>query len=304
MRELYKKFRPKKLGMIMGNKSTKDALKNMIAKDTVPQTILFFGPSGCGKTTLARILKNELGCNDLDYREMNCSSERGIDSIREIQRTIGLAPTGKCRIWVLDECHKLTGDAQSAALKILEDTPKNVYFMLCTTHPEKLSKAIRTRCCEMPVQLLNDKQALKLIEFICKKIELELDEDIIEDLIENSLGSARSLLVGLDKLRNLDVEGQRDALKLKQQEGTEGIELCKALINTASWSKVTSILKGITVDAESLRWAVIGYARTVLLGGGKNVSQAALIIECFSDNFFDTKNAGLALACYEATRTD
>ena len=288
----------------MGNKSTKDALKNMIANDTVPQTILFFGPSGCGKTTMARILKNELGCNDLDLVEMNCSDKRGIEDIRVLQKTISLAATGKCRVWILDECHALTKEAQSAALKILEDTPKDVYFFLCTTHPEKLSPAIRTRCTEMPVELLNDKQALKLAEWVCKKIELELDKDIMEDLISNSGGSARSLLVGIDKLRNLDTEGQRKALELKLEEVAQGIELCQALIKGSPWPSVAQILKSLKTEPESLRIAVIMYARTVLLGGGKKEAQAALVIDCFGENFYDSKSAGLALACWEVLRTD
>ena len=97
MKELYKEFRPQSLKAIAGNQSTKDALTNMIAKDTVPQTLLFFGPSGCGKTTIARILKMELECNDMDYREMNCSTDRGIDAIREITRTVGLSKFGAGR---------------------------------------------------------------------------------------------------------------------------------------------------------------------------------------------------------------
>ncbi len=131
MTELYKKHRPKEFKKMVGNVSTVQTLVNMIKRDTLPHTILFHGPSGCGKTTLARILKNQLDCSDVDFKELNCSDHRGVDTIREITRTMNMAPTGgKVRIWLLDEVHQMTKDAQNAALKIFEDTPNHVYFLL------------------------------------------------------------------------------------------------------------------------------------------------------------------------------
>ncbi len=300
MKELYKRFRPKSLKAIIGNESTVNALSNMIAKETVPHTMLFFGPSGCGKTTLARILQTELECSDLDFKEMNCSANRGIDDIREIQRRMNMAPTGKCRIWLLDEVHMLTREAQNAALKILEDTPRHVYFFLCTTDPQKLIKTIRTRCCEMAVELLSYNQLEKLCLRVCDKVKLKLEKDILDDLVASAEGSARSLLVSLDKLKNLDASGQRKALSQKQDGEREGIELCRALINCAGWKSVAGILKNLKEDPEKIRWAVLGYARAVLLKGGDKTGQAALVIDCFKEHFYDSKAPGLAYACYEA----
>ena len=140
MSELYKKHRPKTLARVVGNKSTVEALRSMLEARTLPHTLLFHGPSGTGKTTLARIVKNELGCLPTDFHEHNSSDFRGIDFIRELRSKVNLAAAGPCRVWIIDECHQLTRDAQNAALKILEDTPSHVYFFLCTTDPQKLIK--------------------------------------------------------------------------------------------------------------------------------------------------------------------
>ena len=155
MTELYKRFRPKSLDAVVGNGGTVAALQKFLKKGNLPHTILFKGPSGCGKTTLARILAKELGCGVLDLREYNSADFRGIDTIRDISRIMTNAPAaGNCRVFILDEAHQLSKDAQNAALKILEDTPKHVYFFICTTDPQKLIATIRSRCTEMPVDLL------------------------------------------------------------------------------------------------------------------------------------------------------
>jgi len=273
----------------------------MLDKGTLPHTILFHGPSGCGKTTLSRILMKELNCNQIDFHELNCSDFRGIDTVRDIARKMNMAPTGgDCRIWLLDEVHQMSKDGQNAALKILEDTPSHVYFFLCTTDPQKILKTIRTRCCEMPVEYLSENDLKRLIRMVCKREKIEVASDIVDDIVDAAAGSARTCLVLLDKISNLP-EDQREGVITSHQADQECIDLCRALINKDSWSKVSKILKGLTVDPESVRWSVLGYARAVLLSGSK--PQAYHVITCFEDNFYDSKAAGLARACYEAVIT-
>ena len=154
--ELYKRYRPRTLNGVLGNEATKSALSAYLEKGTLPHTLLFHGPSGCGKTTLARILAKQLNCSGPDFAEINCADFRGVDTARDIMRKMIIRPLKDCRVWLIDECHKLTNDAQNALLKALEDTPEHVYFFLCTTEHKKLLKTIRTRCTEMPVDFLSD----------------------------------------------------------------------------------------------------------------------------------------------------
>jgi DNA polymerase III gamma/tau subunit len=284
---------------MIGNNETVAALKNMLERKTLPHTILFHGPSGCGKTTLARILRDELKCHEMDFREMNCSDFRGIDSIREIIRAMTLAPVGgKCRIWLLDEVHKMTSDGQNAALKMLEDTPSHVYFFLCTTEPQKILKTILTRCCEMPVRLLDNDELEHLLKRTAKRERIKLSNKVLDHIVEGSQGSARTALVVLDKISNLDEDERIKAIEDKLEEENEAIELCRALIKKKSWPTVAKILKNLKGEPESVRWSVLGYARSVLLS--HKSAEAYDIICAFEEPFYNSKGAGLARACFES----
>lgn len=301
MNELYKKHRPKSLKRVLGNTGTVEALKNMVRRGTLPHAILFYGPSGTGKTTLARILRHKLGCSDMDFREMNCSDSSGIDAVREIARSLYLSPTGgPCRIWLLDEVHRLTPDAQNAALKMLEDTPEHVYFFLCTTEPQKLKKAIHTRCCKMPVEPLPRDMMKKLLRVVSKREKICLADELVEDIVDASEGSARTCLVILDKLSNLPEKQRGKAIPSALEEPEEVIELCRALIKRAPWSAVSKILRGIQAEPETVRWAVLGYAKAVLLKTAN--TQAYHVIGCFENHFYDSKQAGLVAASFEAVQ--
>lgn len=297
--ELYKRHRPKTLDRVLGNTQTVQAIRNMLTRGTLPHTILFHGPSGCGKTTLARILKEELKCNDMDFKELNCSDFRGIDTVREIMRTMNLSPTGACRVYLLDEVHQMSKDGQNAALKMLEDTPAHVYFFLCTTDPGKIIKTLRNRCCELPVQALRDEEMERLIGRVCKREEFTIANEVREEILKSAQGSARLALVLLDKVKNLTPEEQIEGVKQRAAEENEAIELCRALLKKDSWKKVSVLVKNLKGDPESARYSILGYARACLLQPNPD-RQALVVIECFASNFYDSKEAGLAFACYNA----
>ena len=157
-KELYKKHRPKNLKRVFGQSVAIGTLKPLIEAKQVPHSLLLTGPSGCGKTTLARILVKELKCAKADFMEVNCADFRGIDTVRDIRTRMMQAPIGgDCRVWLIDEAHMLTSAAQTAFLKMLEDTPDHIYFFLATTHPQKLLKTIKTRCTEIKLKEMTAK---------------------------------------------------------------------------------------------------------------------------------------------------
>jgi DNA polymerase III gamma/tau subunit len=299
---LYKKYRPKSLNAVIGQEGAVKSLQKMIDKENIPHAILLTGPSGCGKTTIARILKAHLDCHESDFSEINCADFKGIDMIRDIRRAVGLCPMfGGARIWLIDEAQKLTGDAQNAFLKLLEDTPDHAYFMLCTTDPQKLIKTIHTRCSEVKLVSMSDKALKELIESVCNKEKMELGEDVIDAIIEGAEGSARKALVILEQVGYLETEQEQlAAVSYTASTKEAAINLARALIYPgAKWDAVSKILKEIKDEPESVRYLVLSYSRSVLLGGGKMAARAYKVIDAFSPNFYDSKHAGLAAACWE-----
>ena len=296
---LATKHRPRELKDFIGNEQTVSALRLMMDRDEIPHTMLFTGPSGTGKTTLARIVAKRLKCSPHDLQELNTADFRGIDSVREIVRSMSLSPMGgDCRVWILDECHSLTKDAQHALLKALEDTPTHVYFLLATTDPEKLLPTIRTRCTTFQVWPLPDLIMTRLIAGVVQKEGAEIPGEVMKQIVQDSLGSARMALSILDKIINMEQDAMLEAAKQQAAAQNKAIELCRVLIGRRPWKEIAVILAGLDEDPESIRRAVLGYAQAVLLKSGN--AQAAVVLTSFKEPLYDIGKPGLTLAAFES----
>lgn len=302
--ELYRRYRPQSFKDVVGQPDAVRVLTDLGRRGVVPHCLLFSGPSGCGKTTLARILKSKLKCSDADFREINCADFRGIDMVREIRERMSLAPMGgACRIWLIDESHKLSGDAQNAFLKLLEDTPRHVYFMLCTTDPQKLIATIRTRCTEIKLRSLKPGELTQLAVATATSEGIQLGTEVADRIGEVADGSARKALVLLNQIIGLKGEEEQLAAVAAGEASTQSIEIARALMNSrTAWSDMAKLLKATDDEPESLRRMILGYCNSVLLGGGAAAKRAFELIDIFSRPFFDTGKAGLTAACWEALK--
>lgn len=308
--ELYRKHRPTSFSQIVGQDEAVKMLTDFGKRNAMPHCLLFTGPSGCGKTTLARIVKAKMKCGDADYMELNTADFRGIDMVRDIRSRMNLSPmSGKIRMWLIDEAHKLTGDAQNAFLKMLEDPPSHVYFMLATTDPQKLLQTIRTRATEIKVRGLKQKEMQELLDRTCKdEVGSALSEDVQDKIIDLADGSPRKALVLLNQiLGEEDTESALAALAGGVAE-KEGIDLARMLLNPkVAWSQIAKVLKEIPdleTQAEGIRRLVLAYMSSVALGGGKGSSKAIDVIDCFRLPYYDSGKAGLILSCADAIRVE
>lgn len=301
---LYIKHRPSEIEDVMGNEATKTALESILSrKDGIPHAFLFCGPSGCGKTTLARIVCSRLNIHEQETHEINTADFRGIDSVRDIRDAAGYRPMyGENQAWILDECHKLTSDAQGALLKMTEDAPKRAYFFFCTTDPQKIIPTLRNRCTTFTVESLEPEEVERLLRATARKEGVTIPADAVAKIANNVGGSSRAALVLLDKI--IDIQNDEDMMAAIDQsiaETAEVIDLCRALHKVRPWKEIARILSAISgKDPEQIRYAVMGYFSSILLKGVDDPA-AILILDIFSKtNFMYSGKAGLIVACYEA----
>lgn len=303
--EIYKRYRPTRFKEVVGQDASVKMLLSKVKKKTLPHSILLCGPSGVGKTTIARILKTKLHCGKADFQEINAADTNGIELVRTIRtRQWAKAMDGDSRIWLIDEAHELTSKAQNAFLKILEDTPDHVYFILATTDPQKLIPTVQNRCTKIALKRISDNILEKLLADVAKREKAKLGEEVLEKIVRHADGSARAALVVLEQVLEFDDEEEQLEAVERADVAVQSIALARAMINPrARWADVAKVLKGLDEDAERIRWGVLGYVSNVLLANPKLSVRAFKIIQAFENNFFDSKHAGLRAAAYEVVAT-
>jgi len=302
---LPEKYRPKTFDDFVGNKTLVETLRSYTKDDIKHHSFLFAGPSGCGKTTLAMILKDILGCHDRDFQYLNTSNTRGIDTMREIDMLSKLRPMGgKVKFYILDECHKLTNEAQNAVLRLLEKPPSFAYFALCTTEPEKLLDTIRNRCHIYTVKRLASHEVVGLLKIVCEKEGIKFPDPVLQEIAKVSEGSCRAALKTLDMVRY--IEKPREALKMVR-EGIIGEatlkQICQGLVDGISWAKMRTYIVAIEDDKqESARVGILNYLSKVLVGRNED-DRLAEIISLFIEPYYNTgKRAGIVYSLYLACK--
>ena len=198
---------------------------------------------------------------------------------------------------LVHNCHQLTKDAQNAMLKLLEDAPKHVYFVLATTEPEKLLKTIHTRCTTLSVKPLSIPAMVRHLKKVCENENATVPGEVLTKISQISDGLPREAMKLLDTI--IDLKSEEDMLNAivkGTSEDKQVIELCRVLMEkNADWKKVSGILQNLDCEPESARYAILGYLNSVLLKSGS--SRVIQLIKLFEPSFMYSKKAGLSAAC-------
>ncbi len=220
---LARKYRPQKFSEVIGQEHVTRTLKNAIEQGRTAHGYIFSGHRGIGKTTVARILAMALNCrsadhplpepcgvcdscteiragNSVDVIEIDAATNRGIDEIRELREAARYRPArDRFKIYILDEAHQITDAAFNALLKILEEPPSHVVFMLATTQPEDIPQTIRSRCQHFSFRAVRFEQILAQLKELAGRENIEADDDALALLAEAGDGSMRDALSIMDQ---------------------------------------------------------------------------------------------------------
>lgn len=254
-------------------------------------------------TTLARAYASELGIKDADLTEINMSNHTGVDDARAIVEEAGYS-IGDVQGTILDECHYMTANAQSCLLKLLEEPPAGAYYFLCTTDPQKLSAALKSRCIQIVVEHIDEDVMVKHLRKVCKAEGLRVSVEVLELIADKSEGVPRRALKLLDKVANMEEEEAINVLNAELSgdttEDPDIKSICQALLKrTKNWSDISIHLKNVkSSDAEGVRRAIAGYLSAVLLNSGNTVAATAL--QEFTESLFASGFPGLVLQCFSA----
>ena len=216
---LYRKWRPKTFDDVVGQAHVSETLKNQISSNRLSHAYLFVGTRGTGKTSCAKILakavncqrpQNGNPCNEcpncigidnasiLDVLELDAASNNGVDNVRALREEAVFTPVNvKKRVYIIDEVHMLSTPAFNALLKILEEPPEHLIFILATTEIHKVPATILSRCQRyMFKRILPQDIANRLLDIAHREnIELTNDAaDLLARLADGSLRDALSLL--------------------------------------------------------------------------------------------------------------
>src|SRR2546428_5205020 len=219
---IARKFRPQVFEDVVGQKPIIQTLQNAIQKDRIGHAYLFSGPRGVGKTTTARILAKGLNCaqgptitpcnqcpaceeisagRSIDVFEIDAASNTGVDNIRELHESAKYAPArSHYKIFIIDEVHMLSTSAFNALLKILEEPPSHVVFIMATTERHKLPATILSRCQQFIFRTISPAEIQAHLRQIADREGVKIDERALTYIVKASEGSMRDAQSLLDQI--------------------------------------------------------------------------------------------------------
>ncbi len=236
---LYRKWRPKTFDEVVGQKHITETLKNQISTGRTSHAYLFIGTRGTGKTTCAKILAKALNCahpengnpcgkcpaclgiedgSIMDVVEIDAASNNGVDNVRQLREEAVFSPVSvKKRVYIIDEVHMLSTAAFNALLKILEEPPEHLVFILATTELNKVPATILSRCQRHSFKRLDAQLIAGHLEHVaqCEGLKLERSAaELIAGLAEGGMRDALSLLDQCSGESDIDTDAVYSAMGL------------------------------------------------------------------------------------------
>lgn len=236
---LYRKWRPQTFDQVVGQQHITETLKNQVRTGRLSHAYLFIGTRGTGKTTCARILAKAVNCEHpvdgnpcgvcpacrgisdgsvLDVVELDAASNNGVDNVRALREEAVFTPASvRKRVYIIDEVHMLSASAFNALLKILEEPPEHLMFILATTELQKVPATILSRCQRHSFRRIDTPDIAEYLEYIAKQENFKLSHEAAELIARLADGGVRDALSLLDQCsasETIDLEAVYSAMGL------------------------------------------------------------------------------------------
>lgn len=265
---LYRQYRPKTFDNVLGQDRVVNVLKNQVKSGKISHAYLFSGERGTGKTTCAKIFAKAINClnpqdgspclecencraieeeTTIDVVEMDAASNRRIDDIRNLKDNVIYPPNKlKYKVYIIDEAHMITREAFNALLKIMEEPPSHLVFILATTEIEKIPSTILSRVQKYEFNKIDENKINEQINYILADRSISMENEAIKLIIKKANGAMRDALSILDQVLSLEQE----SYMLSEVENLLGVvdfydidKLTTAIVNKDSKESLDLIFK-------------------------------------------------------------
>lgn len=300
---LYRKWRPRTFDDVVGQEHITETLKRQVATDRLSHAYLFTGTRGTGKTTCAKILSRAVNCEHpvngspcnqcpaclgiengsiLDVLELDAASNNGVDQVRALRDEAVYSPAAvRKRVYIVDEVHMLSTAAFNALLKILEEPPEHLMFILATTELHKVPATIKSRCQQFSFKRLLPTEISARLNHVCANEKIALSTDAAALLARLADGGMRDALSLLDQCAGfsevVDVPQVLDALGLAGNIETARMMEQIARGDTAGSLETLSRLYASGKELRSLLGELSSLARDLLIRKTAPQGGAALL---------------------------
>ncbi len=264
---LYRKYRPQTFDDVVGQNAVTQTLKNQIINNRLSHAYLFTGTRGTGKTTCAKILAKAVNCENpqdgnpcnccpacrsidsgacMDVLEIDAASNNGVDNVRSLRDDAIYTPAEvKKRVYIIDEVHMLSISAFNALLKIIEEPPEHLLFILATTELHKVPATILSRCQRFSFRRILPEDIVDRLNYIAYKEQIPLEADAAAYLARLADGGMRDAVSLLDQCasaasgkidteqicRTLGLAGTRSTAQMMQAIGAHDSAKALTLFN-------------------------------------------------------------------------
>ena len=311
---LYRKWRPKTFSDVVGQEHVTETLQRQVAEERLSHAYLFTGTRGTGKTTCAKILAKAVNCEHpengnpcnkcqsclgiesggfLDVMELDAASNNGVDHVRALRDEAIYSPAQvKKRVYIIDEVHMLSIAAFNALLKILEEPPEHLMFILATTELHKVPATILSRCQRFAFRRILPREIVGRLNYIAEKEGIDLRPDGAELLAHIADGALRDALSLLDQCAaaggTIDSAAVLDALGLAGNLQTAQLMDCVLRRDTKAALLLLHRLYGSGKDVGAVLGELSALARDLLISKTAPEGGAALLTGGYDGQTMDS----------------